>query len=150
MEFRLHGCGLVSLTHALFKSQLDYLFNNQIKVDPILSFLQLDYQKFPPSAGVLGTQEDERRRWSLPVSDEAPVVPAAIQVNLVKPAPSFRRLLSQLRGVIKAELISLLWSLLFGLIGVSGSWILLFLEEGEHGDVRAVLKGWGGGQEQLA
>lgn len=46
--------------------------------------------------------------------------------------PPFRLLLSQVCAVFKAELILLLWSLLFGLTGVSGSWISLFLGEGEN------------------
>ena len=45
----------------------------------------------------------------------------------------------------KKQLISLLWSLFFGLIGVSGllDFALSKGEEGKYRDVRAMKKGWG-------
>lgn len=48
-NFDCMGRGSVSLTRILFKSQLCHLFDKQIKVDPILSFLQLDFKNFLPA-----------------------------------------------------------------------------------------------------
>lgn len=117
-----------------------YLFNNQIKVDPVLSFLRPIFSIF---SGYWELRKVRGDNGDCPSKVKRQLPQQPTQVNLGEPVPPFRCLQSQLHAVFKAKLISLLESFLFGLTGVSGSWFLLFIWEGKMGGVRAVMEAWG-------